>query len=81
MKIFTCKEIMNNEGGCDMEFSGDDMMKVAGACGQHVMTSIDEAHKPMRDMMATTMSGENAKEDQAKWFAWFQGEWDKKADA
>ena len=71
---------MNNEGGCDMEFTGDDMMKVAGACGEHVMKSTDEAHKPMRDMMATTMSGANAKEEQAKWFAWFKGEWDKKKD-
>lgn len=81
MKTFTCKEIMNNEGGCDMEFKGDDMMKVAGACGEHVMKSTDEAHKPMRDMMATTMAGANAKEEQAKWFAWFQGEWDKKANS
>jgi hypothetical protein len=57
------------------------MMKVAGACGQHVMSSTDEAHKSMRDMMTTTMSSENAKEEQAKWFAWFKGEWDKKAEA
>ncbi len=78
MKTFTCKEIMDNKGGCDMEFSGDEMMKVAGACGQHVMQSTDEAHKPMRDMMTTTMSSPNAKEEQAKWFTWFQGLWDSK---
>lgn len=72
---------MNNEGGCDIEFKGDDMMKVAGACGEHVANTTDEAHKPMRDMMATTMSSPNAKEEQAKWFQWFKGEWDKKPDA
>lgn len=80
MKKFTCREIMNNEGGCGVEFSGDDMMKVAGACGQHVMTTTDPEHKPMRDKMATTMADANAKEEQAKWFAWFKGEWDKKKD-
>ena len=61
-----------------MEFAGDDMMKVAGACGKHVMASTDEAHKPMRNMMKTTMSSPNAKEEQAKWFAWFKGLWDAK---
>lgn len=78
MKTFTCTEIMNNEGGCALEFTGEDMMTVAGACGQHVMTTTDDAHKPMRDMMATTMARPDAKEEQAKWFAWFAGEWNKK---
>ena len=81
MKKFTCKEIMNGEGGCDMEFTGDDMMDVAGQCGKHVMTTTDEAHKPMRDKMSHTMASEHSKEEQAKWFAWFQGEWDKKANS
>ena len=76
MKKFTCKEIMDGKGGCDMELSGDDMMGVASACGKHVMETIDEAHKPMHDMMANAK-----KEDQAKWFEWFQGEWNKKTDA
>ncbi len=75
MKKFTCKEIMGGEGGCDMEFVGGNMREVAGTCGQHVMSSTDEAHKPMRDTMANSK-----KEDQAKWFEWFQGEWDKKAE-
>jgi len=66
---------MNNEGGCDMEFKGDDMMGVAGQCGQHLMVTTDEAHKPMRDQMAN-----GTEEDKAKWFEWFKGEWDKKAD-
>jgi len=66
---------MNDEGGCDIEFMGNDMHGVAGECGKHVMTSTDEAHKPMRDMMAHAK-----KEDQAKWFEWFKGEWDKKAE-
>lgn len=67
---------MNNEGGCGMEFKGDDMMDVAGQCGKHVASSIDEAHKPMRDMMTNP---NHTKEDQAKWFEWFKREWDKKA--
>jgi hypothetical protein len=62
-----------------MEFSGDEMMKVVGACGQHVITSTDEDHKPMRDKMASQMAN-GTKEDQAKWFEWFKGEWDKKND-
>ena len=60
-----------------MEFAGETEMDVASQCGKHVAGSTDEAHKPMRDMMATAHS----KEEQAKWFAWFKGEWDKKADA
>jgi hypothetical protein len=79
MKTFTCREIMNNEGGCDREFKGDDMMGVAGQCGQHVMTTTDEGHKPMRDKMANQMAN-GTEEDKAKWFEWFKGEWDKKAE-
>ncbi|MEK7193636.1 MAG: hypothetical protein AAB652_02500 [Patescibacteria group bacterium] len=75
MKTFTCKEIMNNEGGCDMEFSGDDMMDVAGQCGKHVAGTTDEAHKPMRDMMSNP---NHTEEEKKKWFAWFQGLWDAK---
>ncbi len=75
MKKFTCREIMDNKGGCDIEFTGDDMMGVAAECGKHVMSTTDEAHKPLHDMMA------NAKrEDQGKWFEWWQGEWNKKTD-
>ena len=76
MKKFTCKEIMNSAGGCDVEFVGDNMHDVAGQCGKHVITSTDDAHKSMREMMANSK-----KEDQGKWFEWFQGEWDKKAEA
>ncbi len=71
---------MNNEGGCDTEFTGDEMMSVAGQCGKHVMTTTDEAHKPMRDKMNHTMASAHSKEEQAKWFEWFKGEWDKKAE-
>ena len=78
MKKFTCKEIMNNEGGCDREFSGGTSMDVASQCGKHVSSSTDEAHKSMREMMRNP---NHTKEDQAKWFTWFQGEWDKKAEA
>lgn len=71
---------MNNEGGCDMEFAGNNPHEVAGKCGQHVMASTDEAHKPMRDKMQNQIAN-GTKEDQAKWFDWFQGEWDKKTEA
>ena len=61
MKKFTCKEVMNNEGGCDVEFKGDEMMSVAGQCGQHVMTTTDEEHKPMRDKMNHIMASAHSK--------------------
>ena len=67
---------MNNEGGCDREFSGETPMDVAGQCGKHVMTSPDPEHKPMRDMMMTN----HTEEEKKKWFEWFQGEWDKKEE-
>jgi len=71
---------MNNEGGCDMEFSGEDMIDVAGQCGKHVASSTDELHRPMRDKMAHQMA-HGTKEDQAKWFTWFKGLWDARSDA
>jgi hypothetical protein len=46
-------------------------------CGKHVMTTTDEAHKPNRDQMQEQMTN-GTKEDQEKWFAWFQGLWDAK---
>ena len=72
MKKFTCREM---GGTCDMEFTGENMQEVASKGGQHLMTTTDEGHKPMRDQMEN-----GTKEDQAKWFEWFQGEWDKKKD-
>lgn len=66
---------MDNKGGCDMAFSSDDMMDVASQCGKHVMETKDEAHRPLHEMMATAK-----KEDQATWFAWFQGLWNNKMD-
>ena len=75
MKTFTCKEIMNDQSGCDMAFSGENPMDVASQCGKHVASSTDDAHAPMR---ATMMNPNHTQEDRAKWFAWFQGEWDKK---
>lgn len=77
MKKFTCKEIMNGDGGCDMEFVGTEMMEVASQCGKHVASTTDEAHKPMRDMMTTNHSEEERK----RWFEWFAGEWAKKAES
>lgn len=69
---------MNNEGGCDMEFSGEASMDVASQCGKHVAGSTDEeAHKPMRDMMSNP---NHTEEEKKKWFEWFQGEWDKKSE-
>lgn len=68
---------MNNEGGCNMEFSGDKPMDVAGLCSKHVASSTDEAHRLMREKMTNP---NHTQEDREKWFKWFQGEWDKKKD-
>lgn len=75
MKTMTCKEIMNNQGGCDIEFSGENPMEVASQCSKHVAESTDEAHKGMRELM---QNPSHTQADREKWFAWFQGEWDKK---
>ncbi len=76
MKKFTCKEIMDNKGGCDMVFEGTEIMSVAGQCGKHVAETTDETHKPMREMMEAN----HTEEDKMKWFMWFSGEWEKKKD-
>jgi len=75
MKKFTCREIMNDASGCDMEFAGESAMDVASQCSRHVASSTDEAHRPMRDTMADP---NHTEADREKWFAWFQAEWDKK---
>jgi hypothetical protein len=67
---------MNNEGGCDMEFTGTTAMEVASQCGKHVAMSTDDAHKAMREMMTNP---NHTEEDRKKWFEWFNGEWMKKA--
>ena len=68
---------MDNKGGCDMVFSGNEAMDVASQCGKHVASSTDEAHKSMREMM---MNPNHTEEDRKKWFEWFQGEWNKKKE-
>ena len=75
MKSFTCKEIMNNQGGCNAEFSGETPMEVASQCGKHVAGTSDDAHKSLRDMMTNP---NHTEADKKSWFEWFQGEWDKK---
>lgn len=77
MKKFTCKEIMNGEGGCDEVFEGETAMEITKKSSQHFMSSTDEAHKPMRDMM-TSRPDEAA---QKKWWDWFNGEWEKRAES
>lgn len=76
MKRFTCKEIMNGEGGCDEVFKGETAMDIAKQSSKHFMSSTDEEHKPMRDMMSKCSS----KEEEKKWWDWFNGEWEKKKD-
>ena len=76
MKQFTCKEIMNGEGGCDKVFKSETAMDIAKQSSKHFMSSTDEAHKPMRDMMASRPS----EEEQKKWWDWFNGEWEKKKE-
>ncbi len=76
MKKFTCKEIMNGEGGCDEVFEGETAMDITKQSSMHFMNSTDEAHKPMRDMMASSPN----EEEQKKWWDWFNSEWDKKEE-
>ena len=65
---------MNGEGGCDEVFEGESAMDIAMVSSKHYMNSTDEAHKPMRDMMSQPRS----KEEEKKWWDWFNAEWDKK---
>ena len=74
MKKFTCKEIMNGEGGCDEAFDGETAMDIAKKSSIHFMGTTDKAHKPMRDMMTKSHS----KEEEKKWWDWFNKEWEKK---
>ncbi len=69
-KKVTCRDM---GGACDVEFEGtmDEVMKMGG---EHLMSTTDEAHKPMRDDMTDT----SKKEDQAKWIEWFKGVFDAK---
>jgi len=68
---------------CDEVFEGETAMEVAEKCGMHIMSTTDEGHKPMRDMMTKGIkfSEEEKYEDQKKWFEWFNKEWDKKEEA
>ena len=75
MKKFTCKEMGMGEG-CDDVFEGETVMDIAKACHTHFMNSTDLAHKEGREMM---IKGPN-KEEQDKWWAWFNGEWKKKKE-
>ena len=76
LKTFTCKEIMNGEGGCDEAFKGETAMDIAKESATHFMNSTDEAHKPMREMMASSPN----EEEQKKWWDWFISEWDNKQE-
>lgn len=65
---------MNGAGGCDEVFEAETAMDITKQSSVHFMSSTDEAHKPMRDMMASNPS----KEEQKKWWDWFNAEWEKK---
>ncbi len=73
MKKFTCKEM---GGPCDEVFSGTTHKEVGDKGGKHIMTSTDEAHKPIREQLA-----KSSEEEKNKWWTWFKGEWDKKVEA
>ena len=62
MKGFTCKEIINGEGGCDEVFEGETPTDIPMQSAPHFMNSTDEAHKPMRNMMASSPSKEFSEE-------------------
>ena len=67
---------MNGEGGCDEAFEAETAEDITKKSSEHFMRSSDDAHKPMRDMMTSSPS----EESQKKWWDWFNGEWDKKAE-
>ena len=73
MKKFTCREM---GGPCDEVFEGVTAEEVGNKGGQHFMGSTDDAHKAMREQMASS-----SEEDKNKWWSWFNGEWDKKSEA
>jgi hypothetical protein len=56
-----------------MEFEGETVEEVGEAGGQHVMSSTDEAHAPMKKQMA-----ESSEEDKKKWWDGFRAQWDQK---
>lgn len=60
-------------GPCDTEFEGETMEEVAGKGGEHIMSTTDEAHAPMREQMTS-----GTPEQKTEWFAWFKGLWDAK---
>ncbi|MFH1769648.1 MAG: hypothetical protein ABH833_03205 [Parcubacteria group bacterium] len=70
MKKFTCREM---GGPCDEVFEGRSIDEVGNKGGQHIMTSTDELHKPMREQMA-----KSSREDKNKWWDEFNETWDKK---
>jgi cell fate regulator YaaT (PSP1 superfamily) len=70
MKKFTCKEM---GGPCDEVFEGETAKEVGDKGGEHIMSSTDELHKPMKDQMSVS-----TEEDKQKWWNWFEGEWNKK---
>lgn len=76
MKKFTCKEM---RGPCDEVFEGETAMEIAKKSHAHVMATTEEAHKQMREQMREQMT-KPSEEEQKKWWDWFNGEWDKKAE-
>ena len=62
-------------GPCDAVIEGETMEEVVKKGSEHVMAMAgsDEEHKKVHEGMES--QGEEGK---AKWFQWFQGEWDKK---
>jgi len=61
-------------GPCDEAFEGATAEEVGNKGGQHIMSSTDELHKPIREEMAKA-----DEESKKKWWDWFNGEWEKKA--
>jgi hypothetical protein len=80
MKKFMCKEVMGGVAGCDEFFEGETAMDVAQKVSIHVISSTDQIHKQLQDQMKEQMT-KGSQEDKKKWMDWFQGEWDKKAEA
>ena len=63
-------------GPWDAVIQGNTMEEVAQKGGDHVMAMTDPEHRKIAESMKN-----ETEEGKAKWFAWFKGIWDQKAES
>ena len=72
MKKFTCSEM---GGVCEESFEGETPEEVGNKGGEHIMSSSDEVHAPMRDKM-----NQSSEDDKKQWWDWFGKLWHGKSE-